>query len=195
MPSHHEEIKRFYKNPREEPDTKFSDEFEFFARKVDLKEEINNPKATESEQNRSKDQYIELIENDSKSLEKKNLELRGRVSSLSHGTPLTKAHRTKGGKAPKYDFGLQQFVDQLFAEFEAKDTDLTPPLLKAWLVENAPKDEGYDPVPEIPDCGDIEFYEGKVWWKDRTGRPRSVVERSLEPYIRRARESAGIERA
>ena len=96
--------------------------------------------------------------------------------------------RTKGGRAAKYDTGLQQFIDRLFAEFETKGDRLTPPLLKAWLVENAPKVEGYDPVPEIPDFGDLEFYDEKVWWKNRRGHPKSVIFKSLERYIKRAKD-------
>lgn len=188
MPSHDEELKRFYKNPREEPDKKFSDEFKFFARKVELKEEINNPKATESEQNRSKDQYIGLIEYDSKSLEKTNLELRSRKR-------LDTEDRIKGGKAPKYHFGLQQFVNQLFTEFKREDQRFTLSSVKRWLEANAPYEDGYDPEPAIPDCGDIEYYDDRIWWKDRDARLKSVHERSLEPYFRRARESAGVDRA
>ena len=120
MPTHDEELKRFSKNPREEPDKKFSDAFKFFARKTGLKEEIDNLKATESEQNRSKDQYIELIENDSKSLEKELLKAKRRPKHL--GTE----DRIKGGKAPKYYFGLQEFVNQLFTRFESEGHLLTP---------------------------------------------------------------------
>ena len=100
MPDYDEELKRFRKIPREVPDKKFSDAFKFFARKVDLKEDINNPKATESEQNRSKDSYIELIENDAKFLEKELLKAKRQPKHL--GTE----DRIKGGKAPKYHRGV-----------------------------------------------------------------------------------------
>ncbi len=187
MPDHDEELKRFRKNPREVPDKKFSDAFKFFARKVDLKEDINNPKATESEQNRSKDPYIELIENDSKSLEKKNLELRSRVSSLSDGTPLTKAHRIKGGKAPKDYRGVQEFINRLFDELAGDRPSLTLGQLESWLTENAPREEGYDPDPTIPDFDDVEYYDKKLWWKNDEGRPLSLTKRALEQYITRAK--------
>ena len=188
MPSHDENLKRFRKNPFEEPDKEFSDEFEFFARKIDLKEEINNPKATESEQNRSKDQYIELIENDSKSLEKKNLELKSRVSSLSDGTPLTEAHRIKGGKAPKYNFGLQQFIDQLAAEFNGAGRPFTFSALEKWLSTRASQGEGYES--EIPDCDEIEFYDDRVWWVDSQGQRKNLALKSIERYVQRANNRA-----
>ena len=187
MPDHDEELKRFRQRPREEPDKKFSDAFKFFARKIDLKEEINNPKATKSKKTGLKDQYIELIENDSKVLEKELLKAKRQPKHL--GTE----DRIKGGKAPKYDFGLQQFVNQLFTNFKSEGQHLTPSSFKRWLEANALRGDGYES--HILDCDDIEFYDGKIWWKDRTGKLRGLVERSLEPYIQRARKSAGIERA
>ncbi len=189
MPSHDEEIKRFRKTPREVPDKKFSDAFKYFARKGDLKEDIHNFKGTKSELERSQEQLIELIENDSKFLEKELLKAKRQPKQL--GTE----DRIKGGKAPKYDFGFQKFVNQLFTEFKMKGQRLTPSSFKRWLKANAVRNDGYDPEPVIPDCEDIEFYEDRVWWKDRDARPKSMHERSLDPYIQRARESAGIERA
>ena len=180
MPDHDEELKRFRQKPREEPDKKFSDAFKFFARKVDLKEEINNPKATKSKKIRLKDQYIELIENDSKVLEKELLKAKRQPKHL--GTE----DRIKGGKAPKYDAGLQQFIDQLFAKFERADTRLTSSSLHTWLAENAPKDDGHETG--IPSCDDIELYDNKVWWKNQQARQKSAALRTVERYILRAKE-------
>ena len=85
MPSHDEEKKRFYKNPREEPGKEFADSFKLFALKLELKEAINNPKGTKSENKKLK-QYIALLENDAKYLDKKRLEAENRrVPSLSGG--------------------------------------------------------------------------------------------------------------
>lgn len=92
MPSHDEEKKRFYKNPREEPGKEFADSFKLFALKLELKEAINNPKGTKSEKERLK-QYIELLEKDNKHLDKKRFEAESRVPSLSEGTPLTEAQK------------------------------------------------------------------------------------------------------
>ena len=86
MPSHDEEKKRFYKNPREEPGKEFADSFKLFALKLELKEAINNPKGTKSEKERLK-QYIELLEKDNKHLDKKRFEAESRVPSLSDGAP------------------------------------------------------------------------------------------------------------
>ena len=98
--------------------------------------------------------------------------------------------RTKGGKAPKYDLGLQQFIDRLFAEFKADGVRLTTSSLEAWLNENVQPNEGYEPEPPIPDCGDIEFYDNKVWWKNAAGAPKSILIKSLERYFKRTREAA-----
>ncbi len=89
MPTHDEELKRFYKTPREEPDKEFDDSFKLFALRLELKEAINNPKGTKSEKESLK-QYIELLENDNKSLDKKRLEAESRVPSLSDGAPRPK---------------------------------------------------------------------------------------------------------
>ncbi len=105
------------------------------------------------------------------------------VSSLSRESQI------KGGSAPKYDLGLQQFIDRLFAEFKADGVRLTPSSLETWLNENAQPNEGYDPEPPIPDCGDIEFYDNKVWWKNDAGAPKSILIKSLERYFKRTREA------
>ena len=73
-------------NHDEEPDKEFDDSFKLFALKLELKEAINNPKGTKSEKESLK-QYIELLENDNKSLDKKRLEAESRVPSLSDGAP------------------------------------------------------------------------------------------------------------
>ncbi len=65
-------------NRDEEPDKEFDDSFKLFALRLELKEAINNPKGTKSEKESLK-QYIELLENDNKSLDKKRLEAERRV--------------------------------------------------------------------------------------------------------------------
>ena len=87
MPSHEEEIKRFYKNPREEPDKEFADSYKLFALWDDLEEAINNPNSTKSEVESLRKQYIESLKNDNKLLDKKRLEAENRVPSLSDGAP------------------------------------------------------------------------------------------------------------
>ena len=103
---------------------------------------------------------------------------------------LTDASRAKGGSTRKYDVGLQQFINQLFAEFTEKSIRLARSGLTAWLEQNALPGEGYDPEPPIPDCGDIEFYENRVWWKNRQGHPKSASLRTIERYILRAKDPA-----
>ena len=95
--------------------------------------------------------------------------------------------RSRGGSRPKYNAGLQQFINQLTVEFKDAGNLLTPPTLKAWLVKNANPGEGYDPTPEIPDCDDIEFNGSQLLWKDHTGSQKSIVIKSVDPYISRAK--------
>ena len=74
MPSH-----------EEEPDKEFDDSFKLFALKLELKEAIDNPKGTKSEKESLK-QYIELLENDNKSLDKKRLEAERRAPLAPKGS-------------------------------------------------------------------------------------------------------------
>ena len=122
-------------------------------------------------------------------------EARERICTLVAASNLTRDSRRKGGRAPKYDAGLQQFIDQLFAEFEGEGVRLTLFGLEPWLEKNAQPKEGYDPEPPIPDCGDIEFYDNLIWWKNQQGDQKSAALRTLERYIQRARESTSTEPA
>jgi hypothetical protein len=108
---------------------------------------------------------------------------------LSRTPDLTDDARKKGGSKRKYDKGLQQFIDWLFDEFKDNGTHLTIDALEKWLVQNASKDEGFDP-PDIRDCEDIELYDGRIWWKDKDGQRKNTSLRSVEPYMRRAKGRA-----
>ena len=112
------------------------------------------------------------------------------INNTAAAPNLTDASRTKGGSARKYNDGLQQFIDQLQVEFEEKNTRLTLSSLEAWLEGTAPQDERYDPEPPIPDCGEIEFCDNRVYWKDQKGHPQSVALKTLERYILRAKSRA-----
>lgn len=114
----------------------------------------------------------------------------GLPSPSSSPSNLTDKSRSDGGSKAKYNVGLQKFIDQLFAEFDGRGTRLTLSLLETWLEENAPKDDGYDPDPEIPDFDDVELYDGNVWWKDHQGHRKNATLRTLERYISRARNRA-----
>ena len=72
-------------NHDEEPDKEFDDAFKMFARMEELKEAINNSKGTKKE--RLQDEYIELLQNDNKLLDKMRFEAESRVPSLSDGAP------------------------------------------------------------------------------------------------------------
>ena len=116
-----------------------------------------------------------------------------KVLGLPLRTELNAESRSRGGSRPKYHAGLQQFINRLAVEFKDAEKLLTPPTLKAWLLKNANPGEGYDPTPEILDCDDIEFYGSELLWKDHTGSQKSIVIRSVDPYISRAVEAAEAE--
>lgn len=99
---------------------------------------------------------------------------------------LTKESRSKGGSKPKYNVALQQFIDRVAAEFKEAGRPLTLSTLKSWLTEHAVRNNGYDPTPVISNCDDIEFFDERLWWKDRSGSQKSTAIRTIEHYIRRA---------
>ncbi len=101
-------------NHDEEPDKEFDDSFKLFALKLELKEAINNPKGTKSEKEKLK-QYIELLENEAKYLDKKRLEAETRVPSLSDGAPLPEAQ--KEGR-PTYKNEIQEVGQSLLDRAE-----------------------------------------------------------------------------
>ncbi len=99
---------------------------------------------------------------------------------------LTMESRSKGGSKPKYNAGLQKFIDRLAVKFKDEKKLLTPPTLKAWLVKNAIPGQGFDPTPAILDCDDIEFNGSELLWKDDTGSQKSMAIKSVDRYIQRA---------
>ena len=96
-------------------------------------------------------------------------------------------HQRKGGRVSKYHRGVQEFVDRLSDKFARDGQSLTLGRLESWLTENAPKDDGIDPQPEIPDFDDVEYYEETLWWKDAQSQFHSIKKRPLERYIARAK--------
>ena len=117
--------------------------------------------------------------------------LSGKTDRRSTRTVLSKESRIKGGSGPRYDRGLQEFINRLYSEFKQRNELLTITSLKTWLETNAHFENGYDPQPEILDCEDIEFYEDTIWWKkSRNGAQKSVTIKAVERYLKRARETA-----
>lgn len=98
---------------------------------------------------------------------------------------LNRGLRSKGGSKPKYNVALQQFIDQLAAEFKEAGRPFTPSVLETWLSTNAPQGESYES--EIPDCDDIELYDDRVWWTDSQGRRKDIALKSIERYVQRAK--------
>ena len=95
--------------------------------------------------------------------------------------------RRRGGSKPKYNAGLQEFIDRLAVKFKDEKKLLTPPTLKDWLVKNAILDAGYEPTPAILDFDDIEFNESVLLWKDHEGTQKSIKIKSVDRYISRAK--------
>ena len=124
-----------------------------------------------------------------KELESSNSEKRGKDGGQRKriSPSLTPGSQSRGGSNSKYNVALQKFINRLAAEFRAENHDLTIRTLKAWLLVNAQPGNGYEPGPPIPDCDDIEFDKGKLWWKDHKGSQKSIAIRSVERYISRAK--------
>ncbi len=101
---------------------------------------------------------------------------------------LNRGLRSKGGSKPKYNVALQQFIDQLAAEFKEAGRPFTPSVLETWLSTNASQGEGYES--QIPDCDDIELYDDRVWWVDSQGRRDNRALKSIERYVQRANNRA-----
>ena len=96
-------------------------------------------------------------------------------------------HQRKGGRVSKIHRGVQEFIDRVSDNFAVDGRNLTLGRLESWLTENAPKDDGIDPQPEIPDFDDVEYYEETLWWKDARSQLHSIKKRPLERYIARAK--------
>ena len=110
------------------------------------------------------------------------------IHALAADSNHTIESRKKGGSAPKYYVGFQQFLDELFARHKEEDPPLTLSRFCEWLQENALFEEGYETG--IPNCDDIEFYDDKVWWKDQQARQKSIALRTAERYLSRAKKRA-----
>ena len=88
---------------------------------------------------------------------------------------------------------MQQFIDQLFTEFEGGGVTLTPSRLKVWLENNILPDQKYSAEPWIPNCDEIEFIDDLIWWKDGDGNKKNKSRRSVDRYISMANDRASRE--
>ncbi len=102
------------------------------------------------------------------------------------GAGLSREDQKKGGSRPKYDQGLQYFINQRSTEFAESGKSFSLATLKDWLLENARDGESYESG--IPDCDELEFVENRLYWKDRQARLHSRSAPSLERYIQRAKQ-------
>jgi len=119
------------------------------------------------------------VEIDKEVLKKALRSAKGRRAGLS------REDQKKGGSRPKYNHGLQTFINQLCTEFVESGKLFSLATVKDWLFRNARAEEPYESG--IRDCDDLEFVEGALFWIDRHGRSHSRRARSLEPYIQRAK--------
>ncbi|MCB7130078.1 MAG: hypothetical protein J3T61_11140 [Candidatus Brocadiales bacterium] len=102
---------------------------------------------------------------------------------LGGGFP--KSSQSKGGKKPKWDTGMQDFINWLHSEIGADGTLFTLSTVKRWLENNAL--EYTHQVMDISDCEDVYFADGRIGWINCKGIPKSLALRSLDRYIRRAK--------
>jgi hypothetical protein len=103
-----------------------------------------------------------------------------------NGAGLSREDQKKGGSRPKYDQGLQSFINQCSTKFAESGKPFSLATLKDWLLENARDRESYESG--VPDCDELEFVENRLYWKDRQARPHSRSAPSLERYIQRAKQ-------
>lgn len=109
---------------------------------------------------------------------------------------LTKENAKRGGSQPKFNRGLQTAINRIAEDLQAKGQKFTTKSVIKWLQEQTrrgrdPNDESerYSFDPEIPDCDELQIDGCKLYWKDREGRERDISSRSLEPYVRRAKNA------
>lgn len=106
------------------------------------------------------------------------------LSALGIST-LNKDAAKKGGSRSKYNKGLQSFMNQLSAKFAETGKTFTLPTFNDWLLEVANKGS-YETG--IPDFEDLDLVEDTLYWVNRRGDTRSLKVRSLQPYIKRAKQ-------
>ena len=100
---------------------------------------------------------------------------------------LNQANRRKGGHRSKHDAGLQEFIDFIHAKFINEGRPFTLSTVTRWLEENAPP---ADPLEtNFDDCTEVYFEGGKISWTDSKGNHPYRTERSLDPYIAKAKSA------
>lgn len=104
-------------------------------------------------------------------------------------TGLTQADRSRGGRQRKYNSGLQEAICQIREEIEKEGNRLTLSTLIDWLERNVVEYHSYSFQPEIPDCHDLYLDGDELSWVDRNGIGKHIKLKTLERYIRRAKES------
>ena len=95
--------------------------------------------------------------------------------------------QVRGGRARKWNEGLQTFLNGLHEKMTENGKPFTLSTVKDWLETNATERGGLETG--IDDCDDLYFEGGIVSWTDHCAVHHLLAVRSLEPYIRRAKGS------
>ena len=105
---------------------------------------------------------------------------------------LSAQHGRKGGGADKQNKALQQVIDIIISELKGEGKSGTPKDIEDYFINN-----GADASQEVyvgkdfgvSDCDNLCIEEKRLWWNDMDGKPSSITFRSLEPYIKTAKEN------
>ncbi len=94
----------------------------------------------------------------------------------------------EGGRQPKHKQGLQEAVNEIVSRLRQAGIKPTAKTLLHYVRENAPSalDEGLQL--NISKCDDMYVDGDTLNWKDRLGGDRSITKRSLDRYVKRARQ-------
>jgi len=99
------------------------------------------------------------------------------------GKGLTQSGQSRGGRANKKKKGLVEVIKWIGEKIEAEGQRLNPSTFRSWLQENVDSDLDTP----IPECDDLYFVDDILSWKDSSGKHHELTFRSLEPYIRDAK--------
>ena len=95
---------------------------------------------------------------------------------------LTGNTRSKGGKKPKYDFALQEFINYACGEISPDGKKVTAGDIKQWLDSGGADGDSPRNTP-FPNCDDVFVQDDKLKWKDHAHNDHSIFLRSLQSYI------------
>ncbi len=95
----------------------------------------------------------------------------------------------EGGRQPKHNQGLQEAVNELVSRLKQAGILPTAKTLLDYVRENASPKLGEGLQLDTSHCDDIYVDGNKLVWKDGDGTEQWITQRSLDPYVKRARDS------